>query len=236
MNFMVAVVIFLAVLTQSVTGFGLALVSMALLVQILGIQIAAPLVALVAVPLEFILLVRHRAALNWQAVWRLSLASVCGIPLGILALRHVNEKLILTVLGAVLVMYAVYALFSLKLPRLEHSSWAFGFGFVAGLLSGAYNTGGPPAVLYGNSRGWEPAEFKSNLQSFFLLNDALVITGHALSRHLTPAVWANFWVAVPATVLGIVVGLGIERRINPVAFRRIVLLLLIIMGLRLILA
>lgn len=236
MNLLVAVIIFLAVLTQSVTGFGLALVSMGLLSQILGIQIAAPLVAMVAVPLEFILLLRHRAALNWQAVWRLSLASALGIPVGILALRHVDQKLILTVLGLILVGYAVYALRSPRLPRLEHSGWAYGFGFVAGLLSGAYNTGGPPAILYGNSRGWEPGEFKSNLQSFFLLNDALVIVGHTLSNHLTPNVWSNFILAVPATALGIVIGLGVERFVNPAAFRRIVLLLLIVLGLRLVLS
>ena len=234
MNILIFVIVFLAVLTQSVTGFGLALVSMGLLTQMLGIQVAAPLVAMVAAPLEFALLVRFRQALNWQAVWRLSLASACGIPIGMLALRHIDEKLILTVLGLILVGYALYALRSPRLPRLERSGWAFGFGFVAGLLSGAYNTGGPPAILYGNSRGWEPAEFKSNLQSFFLLNDTLVIAGHVLSRHLTPAVWENFLIAVPATVLGVVIGLGVERFVNPSAFRRIVLLLLIVMGLRLI--
>lgn len=232
MVILVAVIIFLAVLTQTATGFGLALVSMGLLVQILGIQVAAPLVALTAAPLELILLVRYRHALNWKAVWRLSAASMVGIPLGILALRHVNDKVILTVLGLVIVGYAVYALTNPRMPELS-PGWAWGFGFLAGLLSGAYNTAGPPAVIYGNSRRWSPAEFKSNLQSFFLLNDALVIMGHAVSQHLTPAVWTNYQLALPALALGLAVGLSLERYIHPAAFRKIVLLLLIVMGLRL---
>jgi uncharacterized membrane protein YfcA len=86
----------------------------------------------------------------------------------------------------------------------------------------------------GGVRRWSPPEFKSNLQSFFLLNDALVITGHALSSHLTPVVWDNYRVALPALGLGLVAGLSLERFINPAAFRKIVLLLLIVMGLRLI--
>jgi uncharacterized membrane protein YfcA len=122
------------------------------------------------------------------------------------------------------------------LPKIENPNWAFGFGFLAGLLSGAYNTGGPPVVLYGNSQSWNPSEFKSNLQSMFLLNDVVVITGHALSQHITPAVWNNFGIALPALVLGLAAGLGAEKLINPAAFRKIVLLLLIVTGLRLILA
>jgi uncharacterized membrane protein YfcA len=230
---LVAVIIFLAVLTHTATGFGLALVSMGLLVQILGIQVAAPLVALTAATLELILLVRYRRALNWKAVWQLSVASIAGIPLGILALRHVNDKVVLTVLGLVIVGYAVYALTNPRMPELS-PGWAWEFGFLAGLLGGAYNTSGPPAVIYGNTRRWSAPEFKSNLQSFFLLNDALVVTGHAVSHHLTPVVWANYWLALPALGLGLAAGLSLERFIHPAAFRKVVLLLLIVAGLRLI--
>ena len=233
-SWLVAVIIFLAVLTQTATGFGLALVSMGLVVQVLGIQVAAPLVALTAASLELILLVRHRRALNWNAVWKLSVASSVGIPLGILALKQVDERIILTVLGLVIVGYAVYALTNPRMPELS-PGWAWSFGFLAGLLGGAYNTAGPPAVIYGNGRRWSPSEFKSNLQGFFLLNDALVIAGHAVSHHLTPDVWSNYRLALPALALGLAAGLGLERLIHPEAFRKIVLWLLIAMGARLIL-
>jgi uncharacterized membrane protein YfcA len=233
MTFAVALIIFLAVLTQAVTGFGSALVSMALLTQVLGIQVAAPLVALMAGTIEFILLVRYRQAFKLSAVWRIAVASVVGIPLGILALRHVSERIVLAVLGLVIVGYAVYALTNPRLPELKQPGWAFGFGFLAGLLGGAYNVSGPPAILYGSSQRWSPAEFKSNLQGFFLLNDALVIAGHAWSGHLTPAVWENFRIAVAAIALGLVAGSALERFINPVVFRRIVLWLLVLVGVRL---
>ena len=234
MGWLVAVIIFLAALTQTATGFGLALVSMGLLVQMLGIQVAAPLVALTAASLELVLLVRHRRALNWNAVWKLSAASALGVPLGILALRQVNERIILTMLGLIIVAYAVYAWTDPRMPELA-PGWAWGFGFLAGLLGGAYNTAGPPAVIYGNSRRWSPSEFKSNLQSFFLLNDALVIAGHAVSHHLTPDVWSNYLLALPALALGLAAGLSLERLIHPETFRKIVLGLLIAMGARLVL-
>ena len=148
---------------------------MAFLPDILGVRTAVPLVVLVTGTLEAILLVRYRSAFNFKAVWPLTLASIFGIPVGVWALRGLDEEVLLTVLGAVMAGYALYALLNFKLPELKHPAWAILFGFCAGLLSGAYSVGGPPAIIYGSCRRWNPQEFKSNLQGFFLVNDTLAI-------------------------------------------------------------
>ena len=130
MDIAIFVIVFLAVLTQSVTGFGLALVAMGLLSRTLGVQTTAPLIALIAVPLEFALLVRHRQAVKWRPVWRLSLAALVGIPIGILGLKYVNERIVLTILGLVIVAYAVYAL---RVPGCQSCA-----GLAGPLGSGSY--------------------------------------------------------------------------------------------------
>lgn len=227
-------IFFLGIFAQSVTGFGSALVAMALLPSLLGLQVASPLVALVAATTEGLLLIRYRSAVNLEPVWRLCVGAVIAIPLGVVALRQVDEKITLTVLGIVIIGYALYALLKFKLPRLERPEWAFAFGFVSGLLGGAYNTSGPPTVIYGDSCRWSPAEFKANLQIFFLVNDALVVLTHALSGNLTPVVWQGYLVALPAIGLGMGTGLYCSRFLNPAAFRTIILCLLIVLGLRMI--
>lgn len=63
-----------------------------IVVQSVVSYVAVPLAAMTAAPLEPAMLVWYRRALNWKAVWRLSAASVASIPLGILALKQVNEK------------------------------------------------------------------------------------------------------------------------------------------------
>jgi uncharacterized membrane protein YfcA len=235
MFFIVAIIIFISAFTQTLTGFGSALVSMSILPSLLGIQIAAPLVALMAITLEAILLIRLRGAINLRAVWRLSLAAVVGIPIGIVLVRSISEDIVLTILGIVLIGYSLYALIAPRLPELEHPAWAFAFGFVGGILSGAYNVAGPAAVIYGNCRRWNPDEFRSNLQAFFLINDAFVLINHGLAGNLQPIVWSYYLVALPAILLGIFFGLKLDRRINPDVFRKMVQVLLIVMGLRLIL-
>jgi len=226
--------VFLAVFTQSVSGSGSALVAMALLPELVGMGVATPLVAAMAMTVEGCLLLRYHANLNLRAVWRLALASLVGIPLGMLALKRFDESAAMTILGIVIAAYAVYALFELKPPELIHPAWGFAFGLLAGMLGGAYNTSGPPVVVYGNSRRWMPAEFKSNLQGFFLLNSALVVSGHALSHNFTQAVVKNYLIALPALALGILAGVSLDRIVNPDAFRKIVLVLLLAMGVRMI--
>ncbi len=227
-------IITLAIFTQTVSGFGLALISMPLLIEALGIQIAAPLVALVAITAEVVLLLRYRHALNFSVVRRLSIASVIGVPVGVFLLPRVDERLMLTLLGLLVTGYALYALARPRLPEIQHPRWAYGFGFASGILSGAYNAAGPPIVIYGSCRRWLPAEFKGNLQGYFLINSVMVILAHALSQHYTPFVWQNYLSALPGIGLGLLLGFSLDRFINPLVFRRIVLVLLVVVGLNLI--
>jgi hypothetical protein len=225
-------VVLLAAFTQSLTGFGSGLVTMAFLPAVIGIRASAPLVALFAGTLESILFLRYRDSINLAAVWRLLVAALAGIPLGILGARMIDERIVLTMLGIVLVIYPLYALFTPKLPQVKEGRLTFGVGFVAGLLGGAYNTSGPPVIVYAHSRSWSPQEFKANLQAFFLLIDTMTITSHAVGGNITPFVWQNFLFILPAIFIGLVAGLALDRLLNPARFRNIVLVMLIVLGLR----
>ena len=151
---LVGLVVFLAVFTQSLSGFGSALIAMALLPPIIGIRVATPLVAVVVLALEIVLIIRFRQALDVKAIWRVVLAALIGTPFGVYFLTKVDEKISLTVLGVIITGYAIYALLGLKMPRLENSFWAYLAGLFGGLLGGAYNTSGPPVILYADCRRW----------------------------------------------------------------------------------
>ena len=94
-------------------------------------------------------------------------------------MRQLDARIVLSALGIFLIVYALYNLFNLRLPRIRQPKWDFSFGLASGMLSGAYNTGGPPLVIYGTSLGWSSEEFKANLQALFMLNSFLVIILHS---------------------------------------------------------
>ncbi len=231
---LVALIIFIATFVQSSVGFGLALVSMPVLVTILGIQTAAPLVAIIGIIAEVFIFLRYRHALNLRAFVRLTVAAIIAIPIGIFALREVNEDIVTTLLGLILIGYSLYSLFSPNFPELAHPAWAYGFGFAAGLLGGAYNTSGPPVIIYGNSQRWPPEEFKCNLQGFFILFGLIVIGVHAVSGNLTAIVGQNLLLSLPGIALGLVAGFAVSSKINAELFRKIVLVALLFLGIFLI--
>ena len=179
-------------------------------------------------------LLRYWRSLQFDKVWPLILASFVGVPLGIFLLRRADEELAFAILGIILVGYALYALSGLRLPELKGRAWAYGTGFLGGLLGGAYNTPGPPIIVYASCKQWEPDVFKGNLQTFFIQNSIIVLIGHWVGGSFTSNILSLFTQGLPWLLVGLLAGLSMDRWINPELFRKIVLVLLVVMGLRLI--
>lgn len=232
----VAIVTFFAVFSQAVTGSGLALIAMPILVGILDPISAAALVAIMAFTTQLVMMTRYRRAMRIGSLWRLMIGSLIGIPLGVLALSTLDERFILTILGVLLIAYALYGLFDFRLPSIQSDSpLAYGFGVVSGLLHGAYNTGGPPFVIFGMCCSWEPETFKGNLQALLMVNSVSVILVHATAGHYNAQVFQNYLYALPMVALGALAGFWLDRFINAALFRKLVLILLLLIGVKMIL-
>jgi hypothetical protein len=232
---LIAVIVFFAILTQAVSGFGLALVAMPLFVQFLDPVEAASLVALMATTTQIIMLLRYRRALAIRGLWRLMLGSLVGIPIGVIALSQLDSAIILFALGVILVAYSLYSLVAPPLPVIKNPNWGYVFGFASGLLGGAYNTGGPPFVIYGTSQRWETQVFKANMQVLLMVNSVSVVIAHVLAGHYTEIVLRDYAIALPMIVLAALVGFWLDRYINEAIYRKIILVLLLIIGVRLLL-
>jgi hypothetical protein len=233
--FVFGAIVFVAAFTKGLAGFGQALVAVPLLVSVIGLQITSPVMSLFGLTSNIYLLIRNRRGLDFREIWRLSLASLLMVPLGVWGLSALDEHIVLAILGAFLIAYSLYALIGPRLPYIKEVNLGFIFGAFSGLLTGAYNTGGPPIVIYGTCRQWNPTEFKGNIQAFFMMNSVVVVSSHFLSKNYTPDVLRYFALALPFLVAGMVIGSHMDKYLNPVQFRKLVLMLLVVLGATLIL-
>jgi uncharacterized membrane protein YfcA len=234
-TFLVALIIFFGIFVQSVTGFGLALVAMPLLATMVGLVVAAPLIALIAMVNRVMMIFYYREHFDFHEIWRLMLASVLGIGIASLLFSHAGESHAFEILlGFIIVGYALLNIINPRFPRLEETWWAYPFGIASGILARLYNVGGPPAIMYANGRNWPPAQFKTNLQAFALISSALVLLARVANGEYTMEVMRYFWVSLPPAVLALVAGVFLDRYINPIRFRRVILMLLVIIGFSLI--
>lgn len=227
---LVFLIIFGTTLIRATVGFGNALIAMPLLVMLLGVKTASPLVALLGPVIAVAMLVLEWEEIDVRAAGKLLLASLVGIPVGLFFLSRAPESLVRGVLGLVLVGFGIYNLWGPPLPTLRQPVFSYLFGFIAGILGGAYNTNGPPVVIYGVMRRWSAEKFRATLQGYFLISGLLILLGHGLSDLWTREVWNLFYVSLPAALLAVLVGSWAARRIPEERFRLTVNLFLIAAG------
>lgn len=215
---------------QSLSGFGFALIVMPFLTLILGLRTAAPLVALFAFTLNFINVARAPGYVRVRDLVLMVVASALGVPLGVYALTAVDERLISGLLGFVLVAYATYTLFDPQV-HVHLPAWAgYVAGFLGGCLGGAYNTSGPPVILYARLSGWPRHQFRTTLQGFFLFTSGMTILSHMMARHMTPRVLSLYGLVAPALLAAVLSAALVDRRLDARAFQVLINVLLIVMG------
>ncbi|MCA1633241.1 MAG: sulfite exporter TauE/SafE family protein [Acidobacteria bacterium] len=223
-------ILFVSTFVRSALGFGDALLAMPLLALLLGVRVATPVVAFAASTIALTILLRHWRSVDVRATWRLVAASLAGIPFGLLLLKHAPEGPVKMVLGALLILYGLYSLVAPQLPVVRGERLAYAFGFAAGVLGGAYNTNGPPVVIYGALKGWPPEHFRATLQGCFLVTGLMILIGHGVAGLWTPQVLQLYAFSLPAIMLAIFAGERLNRRIPREAFSRVVYALLVVMG------
>jgi len=229
-NLATIVAIFAAVLLHCLAGFGSSMVAMAALPRWMDLREAAPLVSLVVATLEVVLLLRYHGALKLRSLWQMGLGMVAGAPIGVWALDRLDPKYLVYALGLSIAGYAVYGLLNLRMPQLLDPRWGMAFGLVAGILAGLFNFAGPVVVIYGQCLRWDLDEFKGNLQALFLVNQSVVIINRAIVGAYTPVVWHDYLISLPVIALGLVLGFWLVPFVNPNIFRKLVLVLLLILG------
>lgn len=231
---LLAFFVFAAALTQTLSGFGFSLIVMPLAVHLLGIHTAAPLVAMGALTLNIINVIRYRQSLDFSEIKRLGVLTVLGIPVGVWALGNLDEQLVQTGLGVVLAGYALFILIKPAAPHPISRWWAYPAGFIAGALGGAYNTSGPPLILYGSLRQWSHHRFRAVLQAVFLLTASIVVLTHGVVGNITDDILHLYILAVPFLLLGIIAGALLDHRIQPQRLRTLVTVLILALGVSLI--
>jgi uncharacterized membrane protein YfcA len=231
---LIVIIVFLAATQQVLSGFGFALFVMPLLALLLGVRTAAPLVALAGLTLYAANVLRTREAVDLGRLARLALGSLLGVPAGIWALSALDERVVKAILGALLVAYALYTLRRPAVLWLRSPRWIYPVGFLAGCLGGAYNTPGPPLIVYGRQR-WPRDEFRATLQAFFLVNGALVVASHLAAGNVTGEVLRFYAVALPALAAGILAGTWIDLRVSPRRFGSLVTIMILAVGASLVL-
>ncbi len=228
---LIPVIIFLGGTVYATFGFGDALFAMPFLSLIIGIKTATPLMTLNGLTLSAMMMARHYKTIDWKAAGRLVVASFLGVPIGIYFLKYGNEQVAKIILGVIIVLVSLYNLLLRKKATTSiPNNWAYFFGFIAGILGGAFNTGGPSVVIFGTLSNWTQMQFISTLQGYFLPNGIFIVLCQLFTGLLNKTVFNYYLTSIPFLFLGLLTGSRLRKKIPEGKFNNYIFFLLLMIG------
>ena len=238
----VVAVVFIGALTRATFGFGEAVVSMPLLALLpVSLHTSISLIGLAGLTVAAMTISSGWHHIDRPILLYLIVATLLGIPLGLLLVTFAPAALVTKGLGIFLIIYSAYSLLRNTFAQtaaptwFSHRSWVLPFGFAAGVLGSAYNITGVPVVVYGTLRRWNQSRFHGTLQAHFLIAGVFVVIGQALGGLWTANLFLLYGFSLPAIVLATLLGLFLHRRIPTEKFKNAVFILIIALGILLLL-
>jgi len=231
-DLLLIVLVFLcAAFVHSVAGFGAGLVAMSLLVTQWPVTQAIGVCSICALLLNLWMAISLRADIQWGELRPMVIATFVGVPIGVLMLHSLPEAWIIGGLGVVLVVHSARSLSRREAEVSPVSSrWGYVAGLFGGMLGGAFNTSGPPVIVYATARAWPKDFFRATLQIYFLVTGALAMVLFVATGVVTSS--SVYWavIAVPVMAGGFALGQLAVSRVSAAQFRVLVFVGLGLMG------
>lgn len=220
----ILLIVFIAIFIRSAIGFGDALLGIPLLALRVPLRQVVPFALLLSITVAGLILAQDWKKVHLRSTGWLLLPMVAGLPLGLLLLTSRHQGPAKIALALLIIGFAAYSLFG-RNALVLHSDrriWLLLCGFSGGILGGAFGISGPPVVIYGSLRRWQPQQFRATLQGYFLPAGLITLVGYWAAGLMVPAVFRDYLYSLPVALLALFLGRVAHHRLSGGAFMRIV--------------
>ena len=204
-----SLVVFLGALTQSLIGFGLAVVASPLLYIVDPQLVPAPVIAM-GFSIALLTLVRERGHLEFNGLQYALIGRVPGGFIGASLLLFAPQPILGLSIAAIVAVAVILSLYKFSLP--VNKKTLFGAGVVSGIFGNIAAIGGPPMAIL--LSGKDASQFRAALSAFFIFSSTiamviLAITGLLELKHL----WLSL-LLLPSVLLGYLVAGRLVGRVD----------------------
>lgn len=176
-----------------------------------------------------------RQALVWRDIAPFIIGGFVGVPLGTMLLTYLNPAYLRSGVGVLLIVYGAYGLAQPKLPTVRANAATDGaVGFANGMLAGLTGFPGFIITIWCQLRGWKKDHQRTVFQPVLLAAMIANVISLGVAGAITPAVLRLFALGLPAMLAGLWVGFKLYGKLDDAAFRKVILVLLLVAGLGLV--
>lgn len=223
-------IVALAFFVEATTGFGATVVAVALGGAVLPVRELLPAFVPVNLALSLFVVGSDPAAVDRPTLFRRVLpAMLLGFPVGAVAFRLLGERAgaLEVAFGAFVVAVAALRLFGIGAVGRRTGVATLG---LAGVVHGAFGTGGPLVVMTLGALGLDKRAFRATLAALWALLALFLLGSYALAGALTLESLRLSALLFPPMLVGLLLGQRVHARLDPARFRLAVDALLLVAG------
>ncbi len=190
------------------------------------------------------LIVAYGLLVQGYSVWKLRhsilphrvapfiVGSAIGIPAGVAALRWISPMHFRIGVGVLLIVFSLYNLVRPKLPEMKAAGRSADatVGFFNGALGGATGLGGILPTIWSGLRCWPRDEQRAVFQPTAVATFLMTIAAFGGVGIITLDTVRLFMIGLPPLVAGSWLGWMLYGKLDEGAFRKVVLVLLLVSG------
>jgi uncharacterized membrane protein YfcA len=221
-----------AAFVTGLSGFAFGMVAAAIWVYTLPPPQASALIAAYALLVQGYAVWKLRHLLNLHRLMPFIVGSALGIPVGIAALRWASPIHFRIGVGLLLMLFSLYNLARPKLPEMKGAGRGadVAVGFLNGVIGGSTGLAGIVTVIWTSMRGWSRDEQRAVFQPTGVASFLMIILAFGGIGIITLDTVRLFLIGLPILAIGTWLGWALYGQLDEAAFRRIVLVLLLISG------
>jgi len=229
------IVIFLIIVcissfVQGFSGFGAPLVMVPLLIIFISSSVAVPIALFFNILISTIILVEARKHFSLKKIWPLLIASIFGIPFGILIFTSLNTFLLKVSIGLLIIFFGIALLFGIGKVIKKEKMALLSVGFLGGLLNGFMAASAPPVALLLDNQKTKKDAFRTTLVTYFIILNIATIVLFYLNGLISFEIINYLTFLFPAAIIGTLLGIKLSKQFNDYYFRKIVLVMIIFVG------
>jgi uncharacterized membrane protein YfcA len=223
--------------TSGLTGFAAGLVVSGVWLHVITPLQTAVLIAAYGMVNQAYGIWKVRHALQWRRILPFVIGGTVGVPLGAYLVTYLNPTHLRVGVGALLIVYGTYNLARPTFTPIKSNPAAdTGIGVLNGLLGGLTGLGGVISTIWCQLGGGPKDAQRAIFQPVLFITMTMTTLTFAVSGHLFSIdILRLFLLGLPALLLGLWTGVALYGKLDDAAFRKAILVLLLVSGLSLVL-